>query len=152
MKIDIDVHINTNELAKKFEALRDDESMYEVHNLFAKMMNDYVPMDTGVLSQTVDINISSSSVRYATPYAHYMYVGEVYGPNIPEFDENGIIVGWWSPPGKKKHPTGRPIHYNTEYHPKASKEWDKAMMSEKGEVFLKAVADILLQRCKELYG
>lgn len=149
MEVKIDVHIDADKLTRQFEALKDDKSMYEVHDLFAKLMNDYVPMSEGVLSQSLDV--TKDRVRYNTPYAHYQYVGEVYGPNIPII-EDGIVVGFFSIPNQKKKPTGREIQYNKEYHPKASKEWDKAMMAEKGDIFLKQVADILLQRCKELYG
>ena len=149
IELNIQVDINTEKLAKQFEALKDDNSMYEIHNMFAKMMNDYVPFAEGVLSQSVQIE--KDKVRYNMPYAHYQYVGEVYGPNIPII-EDGIVVGFFSKPGEKKQPTGKQIQYNKEYHPKASKEWDKAMMNERGEEFLKKVQEILLQRCKELYG
>lgn len=151
MEVKINVNIDTKELAKKFESLKDDECMYEIHDLFAKMCDPYVPMYEGVLSQSVALGISMSSITYPGPYAHYQYVGEVYGPNIPII-EDGIVVGFFSPPGQKKQPTGKEIQYNKEYHPKASKEWDKAMMNEKGDEFLKAVTNILLERCKELYG
>lgn len=151
MEIKIDVNIDADKLTKQFEALKDDNVMYEIHDLLAKMCDPYVPMAEGILAQSVNLGISKDSITYYGPYAHYMYVGEVYGPNIPII-EDGIIVGWFSPPGQKKEPTGREIQYNKEYHPLASKEWDKAMMRDKGDVFLKAVADILLQRCKELYG
>lgn len=149
MKVNIDVNVNTTKLAKEFEALKDDNVMYEIHDLFAKMCDPYVPMQEGVLSQSVQIH--KDSINYAGPYAHYMYVGEVYGPNIPII-EDGIVVGWFSPPGQKKKPTGREIQYDKEKHPLASKEWDKAMMDAKGDVFLNAVKDILMQRFKELYG
>ena len=149
MEVKVDVHIDTTKLAKQFQSLVDDNCMYQIHNLFAKMMNDYVPFSEGVLSQS--LIVLKDKVIYNTPYAHYQYVGEVYGPNIPII-EDGIITGWFSPPGQKKNPTGKEIQYNKEYHPKASKEWDKAMMSERGEEFLKQVQLILLQRCKELYG
>lgn len=149
MEIKIDVHIDTAKLTKQFEALKDDNSMYEVHNLFAKMCDPYVPFAEGVLSQ--GITIEKDKVIYPPPYAHYMYVGEVYGPNIPIF-EDGVLVGFFSIPNKKKVPTGREMQYSKEYHPLASKEWDKAMMNDKGDTFKKAVADILIQRCKELYG
>lgn len=149
MELHIDVHINEAKLEQEFKSLADDECMYQIHNLFAKMCDPYVPMAEGVLSQT--FNISKESVRYNAPYAHYMYVGEVYGPNYPIIEDD-IIVGWWSPPGKKKHPTGREIKYNKESHPLATKEWDKAMMRDKGDVFLNQVKEILLRRCKELYG
>ena len=167
LELHIDVDIDERKLTEAFEKLKDDKVMYEVHNLFAKMMNDYVPMYQGVLSQQYFID--QHAVYYPAPYAHYMYVGEVYGPNYPIKEggevvgyftnpygkkapiiEGGVIVGWYSPP--HKHPMGREIQYNKEMHPKASKEWDKAMMNEKGDEFLEKVKDILMQRCKELYG
>ena len=151
MNVKVDVYINTKKLEKEFQSLADDEVMYQIHDLFAKMCDPYVPMAEGVLSQSVALGISKSGITYYGPYAHYMYVGEVYGPNIP-IKEDDIIVGWFSPKGEKKKPTGREIQYSKEMHPLASKEWDKAMMRDKGDVFLKQVEDILVQRCKELYG
>lgn len=145
----LDVYINDKKIREEFEKLVNDDTMYEIHDLFAKMCDPYVPMAEGVLAQILDV--SKDSVHYNTPYAHYMYVGEVYGPNIPII-EDGIVVGFFSIPGVKKKPTGREIQYNKEYHPKASKEWDKAMMNERGEEFLEKVKEILMQRCKELYG
>lgn len=150
MELSIDVHINTDRLKRQFEALADDECMYQIHNLFYKMNDPYVPMQEGMLAHT-NVEITKDSVRYNTPYAHYMYVGEVYGPNYPII-EDGIVVGWFSPRGKKKEPTGEKIVYSKEQHPFASKEWDKAMMRDKGDIFLNQVKEILLRRCKELYG
>lgn len=168
MKINVDVHIDTNKLSQQFEALKDDEVMRQIHNLFFKMCDPYVPMSEGILAHT-NVEITKDHVKYDQPYAHYMYMGEVYGPNYPIKEggevvgfftnpygkkapiiEGGIIVGWYSPP--HKHPTGRAINYDKKEHPLASKEWDKAMMRDNGEVFLKAVEDILLKKCKELYG
>lgn len=57
-------------------------------------------------------------LEYNTPYAHYQYAGEVYGPNIPKYDGEGNLIGYWSPP--EKNPTGRPIKYHT---PGTGKEW-----------------------------
>ena len=147
----IKVNINVDQLVGKFEALADDECGIQIHSLFKKMCSPYVPMDTGVLADKY-VLVDKDKVVYKQPYAHYQYIGEVYGPNIPIF-EDGVLVGFWSPPGKgTKHPTGRPIQYNKEKHPLASKEWDKAMMSAQGEQFVQQVKDILIQRCKELYG
>jgi len=68
-----------------------------------------VPLLNGQLrrSATFPEGVYGGVLEYNTPYAHYQYVGEVYGPNIPRKDDNGNIIGWYSPPGKKKHPTGR---------------------------------------------
>lgn len=97
------------------------------------------------------IKVSKDYVHYTQPYAHYQYTGEIYGPNIPFTDEDGLVY-WRSPKGKKKYPTGRPITYSKQEHPKASKEWDKAMMADKGEQFMKEVKRILVWRAHQLYG
>ena len=163
MRVNIEVKIDTKKLASQFEALKDDNVMYQIHDLFAKMCDPYVPMYEGVLSQNGHagqyLTITKSGVRWfaksdpsdTVSYAHYQYVGEVYGPNIPII-ENGIITGWWSPPREKKKPTGRAIQYSKEKHSLASKEWDKAMMRDKGDVFINQVKEIVMQRFKELYG
>ena len=157
-----DVTLDSRVIGHKIENLINDDVMVAIHNLFAKMCNPYVPMDEGPLSQHIEV--TPNYVRYAEPYAHYQYMGEVYGPNIPITDKTtGVITGWYSQPGVKKHPTGRELGkdgewrgwkfgYNREHHPKAVHHWDKVMMSEKGDVFIKGVQDILTRRAKELYG
>ena len=147
----LNIQIDDKALQDKLNSLVDAKTMLEVHNKFAQFCNEYVPMDEGVLSQTVQI--TPEFVRYYAPYAHYMYVGEIYGPNIPSISKKtGEIIGWFSPPGKEKQPTGRPLKYSQEKHPKASKEWDKAMMAERGQEFIQAVKKILIERARELYG
>lgn len=44
-----------------------------------------VPFRTGTLkhSAITASAIGDGMIVYATPYAHYLYYGEVYGPNIP---------------------------------------------------------------------
>ena len=146
------IRIEAPEIEEYFNRIiNDDKTMLEVQNKFAQFCNEFVPMQEGVLSQS--ITVTPQYVQYNAPYAHYMYVGEVYGPNIPIKDSDGNIEGWFSPPGQKKHPTGRQMQFNTEKHPRASKEWDKAMMdSERGDEFWEAVKEILVRRAKELYG
>ena len=98
----------------------------------------YVPFDEGILagSATASSEIGSGEISYDTPYAHYMYYGEVWGPNIP-IVENGDIVGWRSPP--EKHPTGRPIQYSREHSPLAGSHWfERAMADHKNDVLKEA--------------
>lgn len=98
----------------------------------------YVPFDEGVLAGSANTatEIGMGKVIYDTPYARYLYYGEVYGPNIP-IEENGEIVGYWSPP--KKHPTGAKLEYNTEKHPLAGSHWfDRAMADHKDEILEEA--------------
>lgn len=98
----------------------------------------YVPFAEGDLAGSANTatEIGSGEVVYATSYARYQYYGEVYGPNIPKV-ENGVIVGYWSPP--EKHPTGRQLQYNTELNPQAGSHWfDRAMADHSDDVLKEA--------------
>lgn len=74
----------------------------------------YIPFSQGELrnSEKYPEGIYGGSIEYDTPYAHYQYIGEIYGPNIPQKDAEGNIIGWWSPPKKEKKPTGRFMSYH----------------------------------------
>lgn len=98
----------------------------------------YVPFDEGVLAGSANTatEIGSGEVVYDTPYARYLYYGEVYGPNIP-ITENGIITGYWSP--KEKFPTGEKLEYSTEKNPKAGSHWfERAMEDHKDDILKEA--------------
>ena len=98
----------------------------------------YVPFDEGILAGSANTatEIGSGEVVYDTPYARYLYYGEVYGPNIP-IVENGEIVGWKSP--KEKHSTGRTLQYNTDKNPLAGSHWfDRAMADHKDDILKEA--------------
>lgn len=141
------VHVNPNAINAKLEDLvKDDQTMLEIHNLFARMMEPYVPFGTDL----GNLEVTPEYVKYNTPYAHYHYEGITYGLNIP-IVEDGIIVGWFSKPDDdgRKHPTGTHLKYTK---PRASDHWDKAMMAEKKEEFVKQVEMILARRARELYG
>lgn len=55
-----------------------------------RLMVPYTPMDTGAMIQSAIAGtvIGSGKIEYNSPYARYLYYGEVYGPNIPK-KENG---------------------------------------------------------------
>lgn len=150
MVISVDVEINVPAIVKKTDAfLSDEDLMLAIHNEYARLMEPYVPFDSGTLAQTTEI--TSESVRYAVPYAHYMYEGEIYGDNIPII-EDGMIVGWFSRPGEKKHPTGRPIEYDTTKHPLATSHWDKAMLEANRDTFIAIVQQLVERRARQIYG
>ena len=93
----------------------------------------YVPHDTGALETGpyAVTDIGSGEVVYPGPYAHYQYYGEVYGPNIPVFeDDSGTPTRFFSPPGQKKHPTGRELHYKTDVNPLAGSYWFERMKAD----------------------
>lgn len=100
----------------------------------------YAPWETGVLAKSAysATEIGSGKVVYPGPYAHYQYYGEVYGPNVPVFeDDSGVPTRFFSPPGRKKHPTGRPIQYNVDVNPLAGSHWHDRMKADHKEDILR---------------
>ena len=96
----------------------------------------YCPMETGTLAKSAYTAtvIGSGQVVYPGPYARYLYYGEVYGPNIPIFEDNsGEPTGWFSPPGQQKYPTGRALSYSTDVNPLAGSFWFERMMADHRE-------------------
>ena len=138
--------INFVGVEKMLAALADDKIMTEIHQLFAKHMEPYVPMKEGMLAH--NYTVTPQYVGYNQPYAHYQYTGIVYGPNYP-ITKNGVIVGYYSPPNKE--PTGAQIKYSTDTdkHPLATHHWDKRMMEDKGDAFIADVTKVLTDKLKE---
>lgn len=102
----------------------------------------YCPFDTGTLSRSpyAVTDFGSGQVIYPGPYAHYQYMGEVYGPNIPIVDsESGELVRFVSPKGKRKHPTGRKLKYNVAMNPLAGPFWIDRMKADRMDDIVKAV-------------
>ena len=86
--------------------INDKEAMREAHQILGEMCNKFVPSKSGALRQSM--HAYPKSVRWETPYAHYQYMGEIYGPNYPII-RKGVITGWYSKRGVKKSPTGREL-------------------------------------------
>ena len=123
---------------------KDEATMTECHDTLATYMEPYVPMKEGILLGSVQV--TPQYVRYggpSAPYAHYQFEGIVYGPNIPII-ENGVIVGWWSPPNKQ--PTGQPINYSPDIHPQATHHWHEAMMRDRRDEFTNDIKTIIVDR------
>lgn len=108
-----------------------------------RLMVPYTPMRNGILMESVKLGtvIGSGELRYLSPYARYLYYGEIYGPNIPIY-EGSQLVGYFSPKGKKKHPTGRSLKYDTSRHPQAGKLWFERMKADHGAEILEGAAKI----------
>lgn len=108
-----------------------------------RLMVPYTPMRSGALMESVKLGtvIGSGELRYLSPYARYLYYGEVYGPNIPIY-EGGQLVGFFSPKGMKKHPMGWEMEYDTSRHPQAGKLWFERMKADHGAQILEGAAKI----------
>lgn len=93
----------------------------------------YCPWDNGTLARSpyTASPPGGGQVIYQTPYAHYLYYGEIYGPNIPVFeDDTGVPTRFFSPAGQKKHPTGRLLTYRTDQNPLAGSHWFERMKAD----------------------
>nr|DAS98266.1 MAG TPA: Minor capsid protein [Caudoviricetes sp.] len=120
---------NANEKAHQIQCVID--------KAVIKYMTPYIPYQSGFLATkalTAETVIGSGKIRQLGPYAHYLYAGEIYGPNIP-VKENGVIVGWWSPPSKT--PTGRPLTYDTTKNPLAGSHWFERMKADHADDILR---------------
>jgi len=77
---------------------------------------NFVPFQNGTLrgSLTYPNGLDGGQLEWNTPYAHYLYEGEVYiNPKYCAsgfIGEDGLWHGWRGP----KVPSGRPITYHTE--------------------------------------
>ena len=149
-RVSFDFSINANNLVDMVaDVCNDGYCLRDIHRLLAVMTNDYLPFDKGALTRSV--SYSKNGVTYSVPYAHYVYEGIVYGPNISYVDKTTGEVKWTSPT-KPKYNTGREMNYQTSGHPKATGHWDQVMMEEKGDEFVEGVREILQRRLNKLYG
>ena len=99
--------VNRTKLQKMLlEFVGNEKTQRGVNQIIADMVEPYVPYKTGALRQSV--HVGPKTIAWTKVYARYQYYGEVYGPNFPIMSQ-GQIVGWYSRPGEKKHPTGREL-------------------------------------------
>ena len=128
-----------------------DDVMYKIHEYLAEVFKPYVPTNetptedeaAHSLGHLVDrVEISAEKIVYPGPYAHYVYEGIIYGPNIPIFDSAGNIVAWRSPKDSKKHPTGYAMDYT---NPQATRLWDRVALAEHREEIEKRIRDIIVE-------
>lgn len=65
--------------------------------------------------------LGSGLVIWNTPYAHYQYMGIVYGPNFQVLIKGALE--WRSYKDRPKHPTDRELTYDTSQNPMAGPHW-----------------------------
>jgi len=129
----INTHIGSVDI--KLDTKRIDKNILEAQKkLNMQVVADckpYMPFRQGALEGSVHYpdgiyggSVEWGGTAYDVPYAHYVYKAEIYGPNIPKYDVDGNIIGWWSPP--KKYPTGRYMKFSKEHNEKATKEFFEA--------------------------
>lgn len=140
--INVKVNIDGIEYALKTLPLNNKLNK-EINGLLRDYCNPYVPFREGQLSNPANISVTPKSITYNVPYARYQYYGKVYGPNDFKGYGSGGVPKFRTPEGEEKYPTGNYLVYSRAFHPLATSEWDKAMMSDIGDEFTEAVAEIV---------
>ena len=103
----------------KIDTSRIDKNIREAQKLLNLAVvgdcDPLIPFQQGALRNSVNYpqGIYGGEIEYNTPYAHAVYEGFVFTPNIPIKDSAGNITGWFSPPGKKKQKTDRKMQFHT---------------------------------------
>ena len=134
----VDIELNTSRL---------DENLKEAQRLLnmqvAADCDPLIPFRGGALRGSLRYpeGIEGGVIEWNTPYAHYQYMGEVYGPNIPIRDAEGNITGWFSPPSKE--PTGRPLTYQ---QPGTTSKWFEVAKEQHKEDWVRLVQETVGKR------
>lgn len=126
-RISCEVLLDDKAILAKLDNVLSDSTMLELHQLLARYCDPYVPFLEGVLSQT--ISITPQGVTYHSPYAHYQYVLH---------DMNEDLAGTTNRTRLR--------------HPLATSYWDKAMIQQKGDSFIKEAKAIISRRLKQTNG
>lgn len=128
----IDFNARDRRLLERFNLEKGGLVQKAIDNAVIRYDMPYVPWETGSLARSPYLmtDIGSGVVVYPGPYAHYQYYGEVYGPNIPVFEDDSEEPSWFSRPGEKKHPTGRQLQYNDDLNPLAGSFWFERMKAD----------------------
>lgn len=131
----INTHVGNVDI--KIDTSRIDRNTKEAQKLLNMQIvadcDPFIPFQQGALRNSVNYpeGIYGGVIEYNTPYAHYQYEGEIYGPNIPIYDTQGNITGYWSPPNKK--PTGRKLQYHPEGTERGDHWFEKAKKQHKDD-------------------
>lgn len=150
----------------------DPEIRKRYNEIIGNAINQFVPMKSGALRISMRFDAESVHWGESLPYAHYQYAGIVWGPNFPQRNEDGTIIGWRSPIGVgSKHPTDRllgatPGEYDgwvfgysepgTMAHwdaPYTGHQWAQYRAGEpmiKADVNLKIYREVVQPECKKL--
>lgn len=128
----INFNADEQELLRKLGLQKGGPAQKLLDKLVVDWNQKYVPFETGTLARSpyAVSDFGSGQVVYPGPYAHYLYYGEVYGPNIPIVDSDSGLIHWISPKGQKKHPTGKQLQYSTEMNALAGSHWFDRMKAD----------------------
>ncbi|MEG1870233.1 MAG: minor capsid protein [Oscillospiraceae bacterium] len=115
-----------------------DEVKMSVANNAAKLMADYLPMDTGTLmgGGMAMLENGNPIVFYNGPYAHFQHEGRLMlSPSGSPWAKYGEIKHYAKP--------NKYLKFSKEKHPLATSYWERAMIIGKGRQFLKETQQLI---------
>lgn len=122
--------LDEQQLLEQFGLNKGGRIQHVINEAVIRECRPYVPASPNrVLENSAQSDVENGQVIWNTPYAHYQYMGIVYGPNIPII-QDGILMGWFSPPGRPKSPTDRELTYDTSQNPMAGSYWFERMKAD----------------------
>lgn len=100
-----------------------------------KLMDPYVPALNLVLSKNVRVYVENGVgvIHYLSPHARYQFKGKVMISKRPGVKESAKVV---------KQPE-KALKYTKFRHPLATSEWDKAMMTARGDDLIRAMQNYM---------
>ena len=119
------------------EVAYSDATRREINQMIADMIRPYVPEFNGEFparnedydgpSLRDSVRVGPTEISWNTPYAHYMWMDNLYEYNIPIHAKGDpkTIIGFYST--ETKFPTGENFNYST---PKTGPRWWDLMLSD----------------------
>lgn len=144
----LDVKISPDDILAVFGLEQGGRVQQTIDQKVIDYCTPYVPASpdkTLEFSAQVSTEIGSGLVIWNTPYAHYQYMGIVYGPNFLVDVEGDGVLEWRSPKGRPKHPTDRKLTYDTSQNPMAGPYWFERMKADRLNDILDEARSAMLQ-------
>lgn len=109
-------------------------------NEIMRVMDEYVPFDTGILKNTAYVTPMGDEIVYPAPYAQYLYNGYLM---VDPITKKGAFYDpvrnrYWSRPNTPKELTTTPLHFAGE--PKRGAHWAERAWDEHGEEIAESIA------------
>lgn len=124
MQYDVEIRLDdVNQILKNHGLQENGPTNKFFRDTVDRFCDPYIPFDTGMLKNNKKYP-DNSSIVYASPYAHYLYIGKkAIGPSRPK--------------GIKRAISSENLHYQGA--PKRGSYWGERMMNDRKEDILKDV-------------
>ena len=143
----LDVNLDPDDILQAYGLERGGRVQRTIDQKVIDYCLPYVPASpdrTLEFSAQLSTEVGSGEVIWNTPYAHYQYMGIVYGPNYPIY-EAGALVGFYSPPGRPKQKTDKALTYDTSQNPLAGSHWFERMKADRLNDLLDEARRVMIQ-------